>query len=60
VSNAYAYNIYFGTDPQKLYGCVMVHNANEYYFKAMDKEQKYYFAIEAINENGTSAWTYSK
>jgi hypothetical protein len=38
----------------------MVHNANEYYFKAMDKEQKYYFAIEAINENGTSAWTYSK
>ena len=60
VSNAYAYNIYFGTDPKKLYGCVMVHNANEYYFKAMDKEQKYYFAIEAINENGTSAWTYSK
>ena len=60
VANAYAYNIYFGTAPDKLYGCVMVHNANEYYFKAMDKEQKYYFAIEAINENGTSAWTYSK
>lgn len=60
VSNAYAYNIYFGTDPAKLYGCVMVHNANEYHFKAMDKEQKYYFAIEAINENGTSTWTYSK
>jgi hypothetical protein len=60
VANAYAYNIYFGTAPDKLYGCVMVHNANEYYFKAMDKEQKYYFAIEAINENGTSAWAYSK
>lgn len=60
VSNAYAYNIYFGTAPDKLYGCVMVHNTNEYYFKAMDKEQKYFFAIEAINENGTSALTYSK
>ena len=60
VANAYAYNIYFGTAPDKLYGCVMVHNANEYYFKAMDKEQKYYFAIEAINENGTSVLTYSK
>lgn len=52
--DAYAYNIYIGTDPQKLYNCVMVHNANEYYYQGMDKTIPYYFAIEAINENGVS------
>ena len=29
----------------------MVYNANEYYFSAMEKDQPYYFQIEAINEN---------
>lgn len=53
--DAYAYNIYIGTDPQKLYNCVMVHNANEYYYQGMDKTIPYYFAIEAINENGVSS-----
>lgn len=55
VTNAYAYNIYYGTSPGKLYNCIMVHDTNEYWFKAMDKEKTYYFSIEAINENGTSA-----
>ncbi|ULQ52209.1 family 43 glycosylhydrolase [Flavihumibacter fluvii] len=55
VDNAYAYNIFFGTAPDKLYNCFMVHDANEYYFKAMDKEKAYYFTIQAINENGVSA-----
>ncbi|AFD08677.1 discoidin domain-containing protein [Solitalea canadensis] len=54
VDNAYAYNIYVGTSPDKLYNCIMVHNASEYYYKAMDKDKTYYFAIEAINENGVS------
>lgn len=54
VNNAYAYNIYYGTDPGKLYTCIMVHDFNEYWFKAMDKEKPYYFTIEAINENGVS------
>ena len=52
--NAYAYNIYIGTSPDKLYNCIMVYGANEYWFKAMDKEMPYFFRIEAINENGTS------
>jgi xylan 1,4-beta-xylosidase len=52
VDNAYAYNIYIGIDPDKLYNCIMVYNANEYWLKTMDKEKPYYFAIEAINENG--------
>ena len=56
VDNAYAYNIYIGTEPDKLYNCVMVHNRNEYYYPGMDRTKPYYFAIEAINENGTSEW----
>ena len=52
VDNAFAYNIYTGTSPDKLYNCIMVYDANEYYDKAMDKEKAYYFTIEAINENG--------
>jgi xylan 1,4-beta-xylosidase len=54
VDNAYAYNIYTGLAPDKLYNCIMVHDANEYYYKAMDKTKPYYLTIEAINENGVS------
>ncbi|MEY3367432.1 MAG: hypothetical protein RI973_587 [Bacteroidota bacterium] len=54
VEDAFAYNIYYGTAPDKLYNCVMVHNANEYWFKAMDKMKTYYFTIESVNENGVS------
>jgi len=54
VDNAYAYNIYYGTAPDKLYNCVMVHDVNEYWFKAMDSQKTYYFTIKAVNENGVS------
>lgn len=57
VDNAFAYNIYYGTAPGKLYTCVMVHDLNEYWLKTMDKLMPYYFTIEAINENGVSAKT---
>jgi xylan 1,4-beta-xylosidase len=54
VDNAFAYNIYFGTDPGKLYNCIMVHDNNDYWVKAMDKTKTYYYSIEAINESGVS------
>ncbi len=57
VDNAYAYNLYYGTAPDKLYSCIMVHDFNEYWFKAMDLQKTYYFTIEAINENGVSERT---
>jgi xylan 1,4-beta-xylosidase len=57
VDNAFAYNLYYGTAPDKLYNCIMVHDFNEYWFKAMDLQKSYYFSIEAINENGISAKT---
>jgi xylan 1,4-beta-xylosidase len=52
VDNAYAYNIYIGIAPDKLYNSIMVYNENEYWLKTMDKEIQYYFVIEALNENG--------
>lgn len=57
VDNAFAYNLYYGTAPDKLYNCIMIHDFNEYWFKAMDSQKAYYFTIEAINENGVSAKT---
>ncbi|RYY59893.1 MAG: xylosidase [Chitinophagaceae bacterium] len=57
VDNAFAYNIYYGTAPDKLYNCVMVHDVNEYWFKVMDSQKAYYLTIEAINENGVSVRT---
>jgi beta-xylosidase len=54
VDNAYAYNIYLGTDPDKLYTSIMVHDANDYYYKGMDLKKTYYYRIEAVNEHGIS------
>jgi xylan 1,4-beta-xylosidase len=54
VDNAFAYNIYYGTHPDKLYTCLMVHANNEFWMKAMDLQKTYYYTIEAINENGVS------
>ncbi len=57
VDNAVGYNIYLGVDKEKLYNCIMVYGANEYWLKTMDKEMPYYFCIEAFNENGVSKKT---
>lgn len=55
--DAYAYNIYYGTKPDKLYNCIMVYGDNQYWMKVLDKLSAYYFRIEAINENGVSEKT---
>jgi hypothetical protein len=55
--DAFAYNIYYGTHPDKLYSCIMVHSNNEYWMKAMDSQKTYYYCIEAVNENGVSERT---
>jgi hypothetical protein len=54
VDNAFAYNMYYGTAPDKLYNSIMIHSNNEYWMKAMDSQKTYYYCIESINENGTS------
>lgn len=54
VDEAYAYNIYLGDAPDKLYNCIMVYDANEYWLKTLDSQKPVYLTIEAINENGVS------
>lgn len=54
VDRATGYVIRSGVHPDKLYTSVMVYGANEYYFRAMSREQTYYFQIEAFNESGVS------
>lgn len=54
VDNAFAYNIYYGTHPDKLYTSIMIHSNNEYWMKTMDSQKPYYFSIESVNENGVS------
>lgn len=50
--NADGYVIYFGKSADKLYGSIMVYGKNEYYFNGLDRSDKYYFQIEAFNNNG--------
>jgi len=52
VDNAFAYNIYYGIHPDKLYTSIMIHANNEYWMKAMDALKTYYYTIESVNENG--------
>ena len=52
MEDATGYVIYTGIAPDKLYNSIMVYGKNEYYFRAMDLDRPYYFAIEAFNENG--------
>ncbi|MFZ9981069.1 MAG: family 43 glycosylhydrolase [Cyclobacteriaceae bacterium] len=55
VDMATGYNIYLGTDPEKLYTSIMVCEGNDFYYKGMDLKKTYYYRIEAFNENGISA-----
>jgi hypothetical protein len=54
VRNAYAYNIYYGIHPGKLYSCIMVHDHTEYHFRGLNKGVNYYATIEALGETGVS------
>ena len=51
-TDAIGYNIYYGIAPDKLYNSIMVYGENTYDFRGLDKGTKYYFTIEAFNENG--------
>ncbi|HJY11579.1 MAG TPA: fibronectin type III domain-containing protein, partial [Flavobacterium sp.] len=50
--DATGYNIYYGISPDKLYNSIMVYDEGSYDFRGLDKGTKYYFTIEAFNENG--------
>lgn len=54
VEKAYAYNIYYGIAPDKLYNTITVLGESSYDFRGLDRHTTYYFAIEALGESGQS------
>ena len=54
VKGAQGYNELWGVAPDKLYSSWMVYGDNSLDLRALTVGQKYYFAIEAFNENGIS------
>lgn len=56
VDGAQGYNILWGISPDKLYSSWMIYgNDGSHHMKFLSTDQKYYFAIEAFNENGVSS-----
>lgn len=55
VKGAQGYNVLWGIAPDKLYSSWMVYgNEGTHFMKSLNRDQKYYFAIEAFSENGVS------
>lgn len=52
VPGAQGYNIKWGIAPDKLYSSWLVYRENNHYMRSFSRDQTYYFAIEAFNENG--------
>lgn len=53
--NSQGYIVRWGIAPDKLYTSWLVYDRNELLLKSLTRDQSYYFAIEAFNENGVSA-----
>jgi hypothetical protein len=53
-TGAVGYNIRYGTESDKLYHNYQVLGADSVTIRSLNRFQKYYFAIDAFNENGIS------
>ncbi len=54
VKAATGYGIYWGIHPEKLNLSAHIYDSPNYELRALNIEQKYYFQVEAFNENGIS------
>jgi hypothetical protein len=54
---ATGYVVYAGLSQGAMHTACTVNGATEFYFRAMDRDRDYWFAIEAFNENGISQRT---
>jgi len=57
VKGAQGYNIRWGIAPDKLYQSWLIYDVNQHFMRCLDRDTKYYFTIEAFNENGISEKT---
>jgi len=51
------YNVLWGISPDKLYHSWMVYGDDHLELRSLSSDQRYYFAVEAFNENGVSERT---
>jgi xylan 1,4-beta-xylosidase len=51
---AYAYQIYYGVAPDKLYNCIFIPDADRYEFRGLNRGVRYFARIEALGESGVS------
>ncbi len=54
VKGAQGYNIRWGIAPGNLYQSWLIYDVNEHFMRNLDRDTRYYFTIEAFNENGIS------
>lgn len=54
VGSAYAYNVSFGTDKNKLYSSMLIHDT-KYDLHSLNIDSAYFFKIEAVGETGVGA-----
>lgn len=57
VEGAMGYVVYWGIDEDKLNNSVLMYEKPEYELRALNRDQAYYFQVEAFNENGISQRT---
>ena len=53
--NATAYNISYGSDENKLYHNYLVYQDTSLEINSLNANQKYYYSIESVNENGITS-----
>jgi len=54
VKGAQGYVLYWGIKADRLNNSVLMYSENSYELKALINDQKYYYVVEAFNENGIS------
>ena len=54
VKNAIGYNIRYGTQKDKLYHNYQVFATDSLTIRSLNSQEKYYFTIDAFNENGVT------
>lgn len=57
VKDAMGYVLYWGIREDRLNNSAMIYDKNSYELRALNKGQRYYYQVEAFNENGISERT---
>ena len=52
--NAIGYLVRFGTEKDKLYRSYQVYSDNQIIIRSLDKDRKYWFAVDAFGESGVT------